>query len=184
MEHIVRESIYPQVARPRPKPRLSPLVQIVFSVLVGFSVAIAGVRAVSQAQHGPVLLDPFSAYADIFPGQPESAVKTRPFSCEKYYHEYPDAETDCTFAPPEGIFSHIDVAISGGTIFQLTFIIRDNTLNIGDLARLLGMPAMRRFYRTTYFILPTNLVRADTIDHGEQFSLFLPVWSITFMKLT
>ena len=189
MEHIVRERIYPQAPSQIPRLRLSPLLLIVFSVVVGFAVVTISVRAV--AQYTPSPPDPFPDYADIFPGQPASAIETRTFSCEAIYNYNHDLTKDtepmqelCTFIPAEGVFSSVEASLSGGIIYQLTFIMRDNTLQVGDLAQLLGMPPIHRFKRTAYFLLPTSLVRADPIGQRKRFSLFLPVWSITFMKLS
>jgi hypothetical protein len=43
------------------------------------------------------------------------------------------------------------IIVSGGIIRQVTFIMRDNTLRVGDLVRFLGTPTVHRLYRTAYF---------------------------------
>jgi hypothetical protein len=191
VEQIVRESIYPQTARPIPRLRLSPLVLIVVIIWVGLAVVTIvaiGVRAV--VQYSPTPLNPFPAYADVFPGQPASALETRGFSCQYFYDFYhrpaeaqAPTEASCIFTPAAGAFLNVKAIISDGTIYTLTFIIRDNTLRVGDLAQLLGTPAIHRFRYTAFFQLPTSLVRVEPVGQTKQFSLFLPVASVTFMKL-
>jgi hypothetical protein len=174
VEQIVRETIYPQTASQIPRLRLTPLLLIMVIILVGFAVVTIGGRLV--AQYSPTPPNPFPAYADVFPGQPASAVQARAFSCQSYA----PAETVCIFTPVAGAFLSVQVVISEGTIHNLTFILCDNTLLVGDLAMFLGMPTVHRLYHTVFFFLPSSLVKAETIAHGEQFSLFLPVRSITF----
>lgn len=178
MERIVPERIYPQSASYIPRLRLSPRLLTVVILLIGFGVVSLGLMVL--ARYTPAPTNPFPAYADVFPGQPMSAVEARAFSCSVDHDYYLYADIACILTPTEGVFSSIQIVVSGGIIRRITFIMRDNTLLVGDLARFLGMPTVHRLYRTAYFFLPASLVRAETIGHGEQFSLFLPVWSVTF----
>lgn len=178
MEQIIQERVYPQSVSHIPRLRLSPRLLTVVIMLIGFGVVNMGLMVL--ARYTPTPTNPFPAYADVFPGQPMSSVKARAFSCSMDYDYYLYAATECTLTPAEGIMSSIGVIVSGGIIHQITFIMRDNTLQTGDLARFLETPIVHRLYRTAYFFLPASLVRAETIGHGEQFSLFLPVWSVTF----
>ena len=174
--------------------RLSPFLLIVI-LWAAFAVVNVGARGLAQHLQPP--LNPFSTYADIFPGQPASAIETRAFSCQSNYDYYaaPTEET-CIFIPTEGFFSSVEALISEGKIHDLTFISRDNTLQFGTLERFLDTPAIHiyareiyftlpyRIYRTAYSVLSTSLVTAETVSHGEPFSPFVPVWSVTFTQLS
>jgi hypothetical protein len=188
VDDIVRERSYPELEPLHPpRLRLSPLLLMVSVLLIGFAVVNMGMRALAQYIAPPA--NPFPAYADIFPGQPANAILSREFSCwgnNFYEYSYTVAygltQESCIFifTPAEGIFSHVEAVISGDTIQTLTFILRDNTLQVGDLMRFLDVPIIHRLYHTVYFLLPTSVVRAETIDYGERFSLFLPVWNVSF----
>lgn len=188
MEQIIRERTYRQLESCPPRLRPSPLLLIVFILLIGFAAVTMAVRLVAQYSIAPA--NPFPAYADVFPGQPVSAVKARPFSCwsdYKYYHnptegDDPTAES-CIFTPASGIFSSVQVIISEGIIRQSIFLMRDSTLQVGDLALFLEMPAIRDFYHVVYFASSKGFVSVKTIDPAKRFSFFLPVWSISFTDM-
>jgi hypothetical protein len=189
VEQIIHKRTYPELEMPQPpRMRLSPLLVIMFVLLVGFTVVNMGVRALAQFAVPPA--NPFPDYADVLPGQPVTALETRAFSCwndYNYYHSHPEnydlTEESCILTPPDGVFSSIQVMRLQGVIRQTTFILRDNTLQVGDLEKLLDMPTLHSFYRTAYFFLPEDFVIAQTAGYIEHFSLFLPVWSISFTDI-
>jgi hypothetical protein len=125
------------------------------------------------------------------PGQPASALEGRGFTCwsdsYNYYAGHPEnhdpTEEFCIFTPAEGVFSSVETVISRDTIQTLTFILRDNTLQVGDLEKLLEMPMLHTLHNTAYFFLPEDFVIVKTADFTEQFSLFLSVWSISFTDM-
>ncbi|MEO8606289.1 MAG: hypothetical protein ABI690_00280 [Chloroflexota bacterium] len=174
MEHTYRKSTYSESKRYVPKLRLSPFLLIVVIMLVGFGVMNMSVTAL--AQYSPAPVNPFPAYADIFPGQPASAVEARTFSCQNYT----PAETSCTFTPTGGAFLSIQVGISEGIIRDLIFILRDNTLQIGDLEMFLKMPTLHRIRRGVSFFLPESVVIAKISGYPQRFSQFLYVSKVTF----
>lgn len=182
MEQTVQDKVYTQSATFIPRLRLSPLLLIVVILLVGFAVIMLGVRSLAQFTPSPP--NPFSAYTDVFPGQLMSAVDIRLFSCDKDYDYYLYAAIKCTFNPVGGFFSSIELIVVQDIIHQITFILRDNTLQVGDLKKLLKVPIIHRLYHTVYYFLPKSVVRAETIDYGERFSLFLPIRNVSFTKLT
>jgi hypothetical protein len=191
VEQIARERTYPELEPLHPpRLRLSPLLLIVIVLLIGFAVINLGVRTLAQYSLPPS--NPFPAYADIFPGQPANAILSREFSCwgnDFYEYSYAVAygltQESCIFifTPAEGIFSHVEAVISGDTIQTLTFLLRDKTLQVGDLEKLLEMPTLHTLHNTAYFFLPEDFVIAKTVDFTGQFSLFLPVWSISFTDM-
>jgi len=147
---------------------------------IGFSVFIIGMTALRQI--APESSEPFSIYADIFPGQPESAAQQRGFSCyymdDDNFSPAPRAK-HCLFHPDTGAFSSIDVTISSGTIRQISFIMRDNAVRVGDLALFFGTRDFRRLPRAAFFTWDGKLGMASIVG-GGKFSLFRHVWQVTF----
>lgn len=189
MEQIIHKTPYPELEMLHPhRMRLSPFWVIVFTLLVGLAVVNMGVRALAQFAVPPA--NPFPDYADVLPGQPATALETRAFSCQLNYDFYYDRtetadpiEESCIFTPSAGIFSSIQVMRLQGVIQQTTFILRDNTLQVGDLEKLLEMPTLYSRYHTAYFFLPEDFVIAKTTGYVRHFSLFLSVWSVTFTDI-
>lgn len=189
MEQIIHKRTYPELEMPHaPRIMLSPLLVIVFVLLVGFAVVNMGVRAL--AQYGTPPANPFPDYADVLPGQPATALETRAFSCQLNYDYYYDRtetadpiEESCVFIPSASFFSSVEVIISEGIIHQTTFILRANTLQVGDLEKLLEMPMLHNLYHTAYFFLPEDFVIVKTAGYVRHFSLFLSVWSVTFTEI-
>jgi hypothetical protein len=156
---------------------------IVFVMLIGFGAAIIGVTALAQSTPAPP--NPFLAYADVFPGQPASAIEARPFSCQQDYdHVSHPEQTNCKFTPATGVFSSVQAIISEGIVYQLTLTMRDTTLQVGDLEVLLKMPTRYTRDSTAYFFLPGSIVTARTADNTRQFSLFLSIRSVSFTRFT
>ncbi|MEO8606285.1 MAG: hypothetical protein ABI690_00260 [Chloroflexota bacterium] len=182
MAHIVGKRFYPQTVHTIPRPRLSPLLRMVVIMSVGFTAVTVGSRAFGR--HLPAPVSPFSAYADIFPGQPASALDTQSFDCHSNHDFYHDpTEQTCTFVPTADAFLNVQVRVSEGLIQELTFMLRENALQVGDLERFLGTTAIRIDDRKIYFTLPKHYAFAKTVAYPGLFSLFLPAWSVTFTSL-
>src|SRR4029078_12991728 len=127
--------------------------------------------------------NPFLAYANIFPGQPASAIQASGFSCpsdHNYY--YATAGVFCIATPADSIFSQISGTISNGIIRNISFIIRDQTLTVGDLEIVLDVPFIHKSPETAYVALSGSFVIAGTTVYWRRFSLFLPVWSVSFRE--
>lgn len=125
--------------------------------------------------------DPFLAYTDIFPSRPASAIQLRGVTCQnipfKYY-----SPTYCDFTPAEGIFSEVTLFIYEDRIRQITFLLRENTLTIGDLQLFLGVPSTHQYPQMAHFALTSSFALATTDNYAGRFSLFLPVRRISFYE--
>ncbi len=174
MEQIVQEKIYREVESHIPRPKFSSILLIMFTLLIGFAAIVVSTRALAQCSIPPP--DPFPAYADIFPGQPESAVKERAFSCSGYYNYYNSIVAGCTITRSAGIFSKVSISISEGIIRNIIFFTRDNSLTMGDLVIFLKTPASNIIYHFADFYVPGLTFR---VKYGGSFSLFVPVQSIS-----
>lgn len=188
MAHIIQESRYPKRKNQQPLVRLPSFLTIILMIATGLAMVMVG--AVELAHFAVPPSDPFPAYAHVFPGAPASVIKARAFSCQSDYNYYhsPDkrhdpSEETCTLTPAAGIISSVEVKIFQGVIRQTNFTLRDDTLQVGDLAILLKMPNIHGFYRVGYFFTPNRFIIAKTSSYTGQFSLFRPVQHVSFTDI-
>ena len=154
--------------------RIPAYLRLVFSLLIGFSGANLIVRTLAVTTLVPP--NPFATYADIFPGQPDSAIQSRAFSCRIQPEEHPiPTGILCSFVPTEGIFSKIKVITSQSAIQNTIFEIREKNLRVGDVEAFLKIQTMPNFSKIVYFTWPV-------LKYPRRSSWFFPVWSISFTK--
>lgn len=159
-----------------------PLLYVMTTLSIGLGMVSFTVAALSRPELPSP--DPFSAYANIFPGQPERAIGGLGFSCasdgRKYYGSA--QETRCQLDMAAGSFSNIAVTTSEGVIREIRFAIRDDTLRVGDLAVLLKLPdfqAHRMGYGAS-FSWNGRIVLALVGGETETFSHFRAVRWVKF----
>jgi hypothetical protein len=162
----------------------SLLLRLAFILVTGFAVTNIGARALALT--GTAQPNSFATYADIFPGKPASALEVRAISCRSAYNASPlPTGLYCTFTPTDGIFSSISVVILWGKIHQISFIVRENKLTVGDLELLFETRAVHKFPHSAYFALPSQGVFAMVyMNNPGQFSVLLPVRKISFTQTT
>jgi hypothetical protein len=164
-----------------PIPRLPRFLRLVLIVVSGFTVANVGVRAMGRVT-ASLPSNPFAAFADIFPGNPGSAIEAYAFACldnNSYYGNA--AEQQCYFYPADSDFSTIDVLIYQGTIIRTTFLPRESEMTVGDLAVLLETNELTDFSNLSAFVLSENVVISRTATRPGQGSPYLPVLSVSFI---
>ena len=152
---------------------------LLLSILfVGFAAVIISMGALEQPIVPPT--NPFSAYADIFPGQPESALEGREFSCfaDDRSYDHDPSDTTCILHPESGVFLSLQVIISKGMIRQITFLTHENILTIGDLALILDTRDFHWTQRLASFSWRGKLGYAWLV--GRRRSFFRRVWQVTF----
>jgi len=158
----------------------STYLRFVLILLSGFALAniCATILAKSTA---PALApdNPFLEYANLFPGQPISAMEGGGFTCWNSHTTNGSFVPACRVTPPSGAFSNIDLFISAGNIRQITFILRDDRLKAGDLVLLFGKPSFRRYTHNVFFFWSNLFVHVSTTDRGNPAPM-RPVWSVTF----
>jgi hypothetical protein len=175
MEPITEKSRTPSLILP-------PYALVVFVVVTAFAAVNAGVGALAGYMSTP--FDPFAAFADVFPGQSRSAVAARGFSCPSAnaHDTYQDlSEETCTLSPESGPFSRVELVLSGDTISQIGFMMRDDMLKIGDLMRLWGKAEVQEYSRSVYLFWRSRGIVALAPWHTGQFSVFLPVRWVYFL---
>jgi len=132
--------------------------------------------------------NPLSAYADLLPGQTASDLEMRGFQCGTLhidrYHFQVAASHFCSYRPPKANFERIEVMLStSNTIQVVTFTLRPNGLQSGDLALLWGRPPVITTDRGPMTLLwddPGGIVLANT--NGSRFSYQMPVYRVMFMS--
>ncbi|MBX3083727.1 MAG: hypothetical protein KF716_18990 [Anaerolineae bacterium] len=117
-------------------PRYLLIGQVV--TISGFGAAIALMMGLAHFTDHPS--NPFAAYADVLPGQRKEAVEARKFNCwlrDNPY--YAPTETRCILMLTDAPFSSVEVVYASGIIHQTSFMLRDSTINVGELAVMLDL---------------------------------------------
>jgi hypothetical protein len=185
MEKIAQAVSHPPVDSLHLSIKLPLYLRVALCLFMAFALLSVLTWALVQNRTPPPP-NPFVSFADIFPGQPESAVEARGTSHRLPTYNFYGVLSDkyYSFTPAESIFSDVRVTISHGIISQTIFVLRDNPLRVGDLAELFRTSNMHVYLNAVYFVLPNNFVIAKTATHTGRFSLFLPVWSVSFNTIS
>lgn len=145
----------------------------VFTMLGTATIGIMALAHISEPQAGP-----FATFADVFPGQPEDALKERGFLCHEHVYDYSEGpELLCTLRPATGAFSSIAVMIWGRDIHQITFGLRE-PMQVGDLKTFLKIRGFRAIPHALFFSWHGNFGSASMIADSKKFSWFRRVWQV------
>jgi hypothetical protein len=131
VEHIIRQQTYPPSQNRHQRLKRLPLLRAVFLMWIIFTLANMGTRLL--AQYTPLAPNPFPAYADIFPGHLASAVPARALPCLNAYDQVEPETQVCVLEPEGGLFSEVRLKLVESTIEEVTFVVRGNTLAVGEL---------------------------------------------------
>lgn len=142
---------------------------LVFPIL---SVVMIGLMTLARLAERPS--DPLSIYREVLPGQSESAVMAREFSC---YAQPPTADHNawCTYGPTGSPFYLVYVTLKKGIITRIDFAARKNALMVGDLPRSWGRPEIQLYGKSAILKWPEVGVSANGWTESGQFSYFMPV---------
>lgn len=160
-----------------PSKPIAPSLTLSLRLLMGFAIVTIAVRTLTVMTMA-IPPNPFSGFVDISPGQSQDALKARGFLCSPSYYN----STSCLLWPESGVFSNVEVTVYGGNIHQISFIVRDTSLRVGDLVRLWGRP---RFQGNNYlagFVWANSGITASAQEYDPAYSLFLPIWRISFVS--
>ena len=180
MDQITQEIVLPIPEKRALLPIIPFHVWIVLMMVIGFAVINIGVRGLARYPSLPV--NPFAEYADIFPGQPKSAVEARGFICEASVYNFGNTafEEYCGWKPESDVFSSLHVVLYQQIIQQVSFTLRDKGLRVGDIAIGLETSNMKVYPGFVYFMLPSSIVTVRTTAKAGRFSPYIPVWRVTF----
>ena len=171
-------------------PQLSISLPLYVRFILGLSLSmvilVADVLLLHPLSQPPA--NPFSAYADLLPGQMAVDLAARGFACREQNtgstrYEQTRFSVFCTYRPPTGIFEHIAVMLSGDQAVTLVvFTVRDDRLVLGDLALLLGRPPIMAAGgdMMTFDWLDSEWSILANTRRGS-FSYFMPLHRVTFI---
>jgi len=128
------------------------------------------------------VVNPFLAYASLFPDQPWTSALAREFLCYDTVMPSPaDVTEECVFRPQTGSLSQVNITVWDGIIIRLRFAVRENSLRVGDLAMLWGTPDLQSYAQgASLYQWHDHSMVALTSSNGGRFTYFLPVSYIHF----
>lgn len=179
MEQIVRERIYTEAQRFTPPHKLPLYLRIALILLLIFTAVSLSVKTL--AFYLMPSTDPFAPFAAMLPGQAGSVIEGQKFSCYWEDDEYQIAKQHCAIRLATGVFAGVGIVISKDGIIQYaTFMLRPNTILIGDLMALLGKPTFHRYGENVEFSWLSGGVMALANVSRYKFSPHMPLWIVTF----
>ncbi len=155
------------------------LMSVVFAMTVALGAATVGAMALAHAREPQV--NPFAAFANVFPAQSGSAVEAHGFSCDQgRFNNYDDQfEMTCVLEPVTGVFARVVVLISGDAIQRVTFLMR-KSIRVGDLEMHFKTRSYHGTEQTIFFSWQGSFGSASMVADREGFSLFRQVWQVNF----
>jgi len=129
------------------------------------------------AQGSPARDDPFLPYADLLSSyQARLAIKDDEFICTFILME---AGTRCTLYPKDTLFSEIGVWLTFDVPKSVSFLVINNSLRLGDLALLWGMPEkLSSFY--IHWPEQNGVTPRALVPTADRLNYFTPVQVVTF----
>jgi hypothetical protein len=179
VEQIVQERIYPEAQIVTPSTKLPNYWLTAFVLSIVFTVIGLGARVVAQVAQPPP--NPLTVFADMLPGKSGSGLEARGFSCYWENDEYQIAKQHCAMPMAAGVFASVGIVVSKDQIIQYaTFMLRPNTLLLGDLMLTLGKPTFHRYGESVEFSWPASGVTASGMVGRRKSSPFVPLWIVSF----
>jgi hypothetical protein len=166
--HSAIETLQRQVPRTNVLP-----IYIRLMLLITGIVSIGSVGFTSLVRLNKPIPNPFTAYADIFPGQPQARVIARGFSCQS-------SPQYCTSTPANSPFALIAVTLASGVVKELDFAMHPNTLVMGDLPVAWGRPQIEMFQESVLLKWESIGVSANAWSVSKHFSYFMALSRISF----
>jgi hypothetical protein len=159
----------------RPVTPFSIFVSSTFRLFVSLFVGVAAMTFLIRVSIPVQKLDPFAAYADIFPGHLGDirVLETKGYSCRDVL---PPARGDvnqtCLSNGKTEQVSTITVAISDGTVTRLDFRLRDGALTLGDLVLEWGAPEIQMSAIGVRLLWRAKHISALGNTNGSGFTYF------------
>lgn len=159
---------------------IPPYVWVVLGMILGLAAIVIGVREFAHLWAG-TSDHLFTEFRHIFPGQSASDIEAKGFSCGEDKPKYYSADKQyCFWIPQEGAFSRVEVVIKKDAVHQVNFLLRDQSLRIGDVAAILESSDFHSHPGIVIFHLPDLFVVARSLANIKPFSFYTPVSIVTF----
>lgn len=161
--------------------KISSYVYMTLGLTIGLIILCFGLKAVGLAA---APRNPLSSFADVFPGQPVSAAQVRGFTCLlSAYGGTATPNQYCNLQQMEGAFSLVSVIVDGNMIREISFRLRDNSLNVGDLITLWGEPDIQEYSNSVYYYWREQGIFALANENSGQSSLFLQIRRVNISEV-
>lgn len=161
--------------------KLSAYVYLALSLTLCLLLLCLGVKTIGLIG---VPRNPLASYSDILPGHPRSAAEMRGFSCMlSAYGAAATPDQYCVLEPGEGPISQVAVTIDDDTIRTISFRMRDNTLNVGDLIMIWGRPHIQEYQHSVYYYWREQGIFALSSETNGESSLFLHITRVNITEI-
>lgn len=170
----VEQALSPQL---RQSDRTYALRMICCVALLASCLAILTASTLFTARLAAQPSNPFEAFVEVLPGVSTDPTFSKEFTC------YPITNTFielCTLAPATGPVEHVQLIRKYGTIYYTFFHLRENVLNLGELALLWGKPDVAPPQDETGLTWSRYDARVNLASGTGDVNYFLPVQSISF----
>lgn len=154
-----------------------------FLLMVTLVAVTLVVSAVAKRLGDQPLSDPFTAFANVFPGQ---SLDTRTliaqgFSCKLDSQPSPaDVSELCTRTLASSLFSTINLTVWDGVVKWLDLKVRENDLRVGDLSLQWGSPEVRIEGTWVHLSWPNHHVTGLGLTYNGRFTYFQVLSHVTF----
>jgi hypothetical protein len=179
-----RHFTVPKLTTPIVPIRLPAYLYLALALLAVTAVVVMG--WVVLVRQDVQLSNPFSNYAEIFPGQGRNALISLDFSCNAYpYYSLDSTWKDyeyCTGTLEKGTFWLISATLKNGRVQRTDFVVRKGALTLGDLMFLWGRPQVRLYRKSAHFEWPSLGISASGSVESRQFSYFIPVTRVSIVS--
>jgi hypothetical protein len=152
---------------------------LALAILISTMILIVGVTAIAGRGAPPQHI--FATIAPPITGQSLIEGLKHIYDCHddgagwssEARYSYFSPSQQCTYSPTSGTFSRIQFAISNARIRGVSIHVRENTLTIGDLFLVWGVPVIRANGHLVNLRWPGRSVTAFT--KSGRFSFFVPI---------
>jgi len=165
-------------------PRFSMHLQLplYLRLMFGVMIIVLGTLLLTRLMPPPTNL--FSDFGYLFADDAYQIALARGFRCG-VVNLYSHLQTIdyCEVQITHEMFSQISLGILGNDANEISFLVREHTLTVGDLATLWGKPEFRQYHDIVVAAWPTQQVaaRASAPQYG-RISYFLPVVQVSFKR--
>ena len=169
--------------RPHFKALLPIIARVTTLLIVTLVIAILVVSTLAKRLGDRPLSDPFTAFANVFPGQSvdTGSLIVQGFSCSVDSLPSPaDISERCTQTLSSGMFSAINLTVWDGVVKWLDLKVRDHNLDVGSLSLHWGSPQIRIDGNWVNLSWPKQHITGLGWSPNRRFTYFQALSHITF----
>ncbi len=177
-----------QTAQRAPRFKIPRLWFIIMLLVIVFLLMIAAASTLAVRPDESSPSDPFAPYADLFPDQQIDLrqLEQKGFVCQPDSNPAPsDTSVSCSHHLQTGPFMYMSLVIRDGFAHWLTFSVREQSLMLGHLILLWGVPEIMISgnWMAVRWNMPGRIIRTGWMPYGE-FNYLQPVTVLSFAMET